>query len=417
MSSPLLTASPTAPPSAPSSTKQPAFDDACFKTPLPFNRKPRRGRGATSTTGGTRLNGYHSSGSTRGGRVGRPSGTARVTTPAPPPPSPKFVLHDVICPHTAAYLGALNLPLYASIKPTNDAKEVVHCDGEKPSTSTNTVKEESVEDSSNPGSSPKVTVLENGDCKVFKEEIHEENNESGAATSEGPKEVKKESTDSSTDSSTDKLPFVEEMIFDEYSLLLFTRLSDAQLFEKELETVRTREELEKKRIAAEKAARIEKLKRKIRARKRLIEKAARLQRKRLRAQKREKLRRERRSQHSALKKTIREAKALKKAAAAAGRVVIVDKELKKQWKALQAADSRRREEKARKRVEHEVRKEARRAKRDKKRGRKRRNDPNKATAAKKGKDTAAAGGGLAIMLSDLEESCSFRIDLERAFDD
>uniref|UniRef100_A0A158P5Z4 Ribosomal RNA-processing protein 14/surfeit locus protein 6 C-terminal domain-containing protein n=1 Tax=Angiostrongylus cantonensis TaxID=6313 RepID=A0A158P5Z4_ANGCA len=373
MSSPLLTASPTAPPSAPSSTKQPAFDDACFKTPLPFNRKPRRGRGATSTTGGTRPNGYHSSGSTRGGRVGRPS-------------------------------GALSLPMYASVESTNEAKEVVHCDGEKPSTSTNTIKEEAVENNSNPGPSPKPS-----------------------------------------ESSTNKLPFVEEMIFDEYSLLLFTHLSDAQLFERELETVRAREELEKKRIAAEKAARIEKLKKKIRARKvdefqqyfhlgtfsfpnlevnyfvriggvespllkiqqlsprvsvpayrhsRLIEKAARLQRKRLRSQKREKLRRERRSQRSALKKTIREAKALQKAAGATGRVVVVDKELKKQWKALQAADSRRREEKARKRVEHEVRKEARRAKRDKKRGRKRRNDPNKATAAKKGKDTAAAGGGL-----------------------
>lgn len=39
------------------------------------------------------------------------------------------------------------------------------------------------------------------------------------------------------------------------------------MFEKELEAVRAREELEKKRVAAEKALRIEKLKRKIRAKK------------------------------------------------------------------------------------------------------------------------------------------------------
>ncbi|EPB80056.1 hypothetical protein ANCCEY_00879 [Ancylostoma ceylanicum] len=115
--------------------------------------------------------------------------------------------------------------------------------------------------------------------------------------------------------------------------------------------------------------------------KRSIEKAARLQRKRLRSQKREKLRRERKSRHTLLKKTLRDAKAIQKAAAAAGSVVVVDKQLKKQWKAEQEADTRRREEKARKRVEHEARKEARRVKREKKRGRKRR-DPNK--AAKKG---------------------------------
>ncbi|VDO22630.1 unnamed protein product [Haemonchus placei] len=115
---------------------------------------------------------------------------------------------------------------------------------------------------------------------------------------------------------------------------------------------------------------------------RLIEKAARLQRKRLRGQKREKLRRERKSRHSLLKKAIRDAKAIQKAAAAAGKVVVVDKELKRQWKAAQEAASRRREEKARRRAEHETRKEARRAKRDKKRGRKRR-DPNKASSASK----------------------------------
>nr|CDJ87211.1 CBN-SRU-33 protein [Haemonchus contortus] len=162
----------------------------------------------------------------------------------------------------------------------------------------------------------------------------------------------------------------------------FTSVSLFMVFEKELEAVRAREEIEKKRLAAEKAIRIEKLKRKIRSKKRLIEKAARLQRKRLRGQKREKLRRERKSRHSLLKKAIRDAKAIQKAAAAAGKVVVVDKELKRQWKAAQEAASRRREEKARRRAEHETRKEARRAKRDKKRGRKRR-DPNKASSASK----------------------------------
>ncbi|KAJ1375045.1 hypothetical protein KIN20_038271 [Parelaphostrongylus tenuis] len=285
MSSSLLTASPNTTPTAPSSSKQPAFDDACFKTPLPFSRKPRRGRGATSTTGGTRLNGCHSTGSTRGGRVGRPSGTGRTVAPTPPQPSPKFVLHDVVCPHTAAYLGALNLPKYASVQPNSELREeVVHCDGEKPSTSSNAVKQEVVENNSTPGSSSKATILENGECKVFKEQKCEENKENGTATLDSSMESNKESSEDSSDTSTNKLPFVEEMILDEYSLLLFTRLSDAQLFEKELETVRAREELEKKRIAAEKAARIEKLKKKIRARKRSIEKAARLQRKRLRAQ-------------------------------------------------------------------------------------------------------------------------------------
>ncbi|KAK6050387.1 hypothetical protein COOONC_12108, partial [Cooperia oncophora] len=125
---------------------------------------------------------------------------------------------------------------------------------------------------------------------------------------------------------------------------------------------------------------------------RLIEKAARLQRKRLRGQKREKLRRERKARHSVLKKAIRDAKAIQKAAAAAEGSLWFDRRLKR----LEAA-SRRREEKARRRAEHETRKEARRAKRDKKRGRKRR-DPNKvSSASKKSKDAlnAIAGTGAA----------------------
>ncbi|VDL73294.1 unnamed protein product [Nippostrongylus brasiliensis] len=127
---------------------------------------------------------------------------------------------------------------------------------------------------------------------------------------------------------------------------------------------------------------------------RSIEKAARLQRKRLRGQNREKQRRERKSRHNQLKKTIRDAKALQKAAAAAGRVAVVDKELKRQWKAAQEAASLRREEKARKRAEHETRKEARRAKRDKKRGRKRR-DPSKSKKAKDASNSSSAAASAA----------------------
>ncbi|VDO67226.1 unnamed protein product [Heligmosomoides polygyrus] len=197
MSSSLLTASPSTQ-SAPSGSKQPPFDDTCFKTPLPFKKPRGRGRGATSANtggGGVRPNGYHSTGSGRGRGVGRPP--ARVVAPAPPPPPPKFVLHDVVCPHTAAYLGALSLPKYASVQPGNDVKEEAD----------------------------------------NKENI------------------------------TNKLPFVEETILDEFSLLLFTCLPDAQVFEKELDALRAREEIEKKRLAAEKAVRIEKLKRKIRSKK------------------------------------------------------------------------------------------------------------------------------------------------------
>ncbi|KJH50366.1 hypothetical protein DICVIV_03494 [Dictyocaulus viviparus] len=228
MSSSLLTASPSAS-VVPSSNKQAPFDDACFKTPLPFNRKPRRGRGAASTANATRLNGYHSSGTTRGGRVGRPCGTGRTAAPAPPPPSPKFVLHDVICPHTAAYLGALNLPMYASVQSNYKVKEeVVECDDEKPSTSTNQGKQEAIGD--NPGSNLKLTELENGEPEIQKTESSEESNENGAETAISSNQESKESVKNTNDDSPDKLPFVEEMILDEYSLLLFTRLSDAQLY-------------------------------------------------------------------------------------------------------------------------------------------------------------------------------------------
>ncbi|VDO79155.1 unnamed protein product [Heligmosomoides polygyrus] len=145
--------------------------------------------------------------------------------------------------------------------------------------------------------------------------------------------------------------------------------------------------------------------------KRQIEKAARLHRKRLRCQKREKLRAERKTRLSQLKKTIRDAKAVQKAAAAAGRVVVVDKELKKQWKAAQEAALRRREEKAKRRAEHESHKEARRAKRDKKRGRKRR-DPAKASSARFSLAIAEqANKGIGVCLADecfagfVEHSC------------
>ncbi|KAK6745305.1 hypothetical protein RB195_011808 [Necator americanus] len=394
MSSSLLTASPSTT-SAPSSSKQPSFDDTCFKTPLPFNRKPRRGRGAASAAagGGTRPNGYHSTGSIRGRGVGRPSGAGRAAAPQPAPPQPKFVLHDVACPHTSTYLGALSLPKFATVQPKSEIKEEVFDGNEvKASTSTPAIKEDVADERSDSGSGSSVILIENGECETGKEKTGEHAKENGATNSVGSSaETEGSSTsEDSKDGTNDKVPFVEEVIFDEYSLLLFTCVPDAQVFEKELEAVREREELEKKRIATEKALRIEKLKRKIRAKKRLIEKAARLQRKRLRGQKREKLRRERKSRHTLLKKTLRDAKAIQKAAAAAGSVVVVDKQLKKQWKAEQEADIRRREEKARKRVEHEARKEARRAKRDKKRGRKRR-DPSKAT--KKGRETTAAAGG------------------------
>ncbi|VDO22628.1 unnamed protein product [Haemonchus placei] len=270
MSSSLLTASPSTQ-SAPSSSKQqPAFDDACFKTPLPF-KKPRRGRGATSTAagGGTRPNGYHSSGSTRGRGVGRPP--LRTVAPTPPPPPPKFVLHDVACPHTAAYLGALSLPKFASVQPEGEVKEeIVDCDEEKPSTSKggDGVKEEVSDERSDSGSGSSVILLENGECDNTKEKTGEENKENGATSSTDSSEVsKEESTEDSKDNVTNKLPFVEETILDEFSLLLFTCLPDAQVFEKELEAVRAREEIEKKRLAAEKAIRIEKLKRKIRSKK------------------------------------------------------------------------------------------------------------------------------------------------------
>lgn len=263
-------------------------------------------------------------------------------------------------------------------------------DGEKPSTSKDkTVKEEVVDEVKKDSKfSSNVIWLEKEECDKQEQETGEANDTNGASTSSSSENSSKDSNEKcveNTRASTDKLPFVEETILDEFSLMLFTCLSDAQVFEKELDAVRAREELEKKRIAAEKAVRIEKLKRKIRSKKRLVEKALRLQRKRLRGQKREKLRRERKSRHSQLKKTIRDAKAIQKAAAAAGQVVVVDKELKKQWKSALEAAARRREEKAKRRVEHETRREARRAKREKKRGRKRR-DPNKATNTKKGKD-------------------------------
>ncbi|WKY01656.1 hypothetical protein Q1695_015569 [Nippostrongylus brasiliensis] len=396
MSSSLLTASPSTQ-STPSSSKQPTFDDACFKTPLPFKKPRGRGRGAASTAnaGGVRPNGYHSTGSGRGRGVGRPP--IRVVAPAPPPPPPKFVLHDVVCPHTAAYLGALGLPKHASVQPDGDDKGE-DCDREKPSTS-KVVKEEIVDDEKHePESGSSVILMENGECGAVKKKENEENKENGSAKStNGSKEAAEDDVDKK-DILTNKLPFVEETILDEFSLLLFTCLSDAQVFEKELEALRAREEIEKKRLASEKAARIEKLKRKIRCKKRSIEKAARLQRKRLRGQNREKQRRERKSRHNQLKKTIRDAKALQKAAAAAGRVAVVDKELKRQWKAAQEAASLRREEKARKRAEHETRKEARRAKRDKKRGRKRR-DPSKSKKAKDASNTSSAAAASAAAAS------------------
>lgn len=49
------------------------------------------------------------------------SASGRATAPQPAPPQPKFVLHDVTCPHTSTYLGELYLqvilaaPLLASI--------------------------------------------------------------------------------------------------------------------------------------------------------------------------------------------------------------------------------------------------------------------------------------------------------------
>ncbi|VDM66125.1 unnamed protein product [Strongylus vulgaris] len=186
MSSSLLTASPSST-SAPSSSKQPSFDDACFKTPLPFNRKPRgRGRGAASAAagGGTRPNGYHSTGSTRGRGGGRMSTGAKTAAPPPAPPQPKFELHDVACPNTSAYLGALNLPKFASIQPKSEVKEeVADCDEEKPSTSSQLVKEDATEERSDSGSASSVILIENGECETGKEKTGEQTKENGATNS------------------------------------------------------------------------------------------------------------------------------------------------------------------------------------------------------------------------------------------
>ncbi|KAK6017329.1 hypothetical protein OSTOST_17152, partial [Ostertagia ostertagi] len=160
-----------------------------------FYRKPRRGRGAASaaTGGGTRPNGYHSSGGTRGRGVGRPP--LRTVTPAPPPPPPKFVLHDVICPHTTAYLGALSLPKFASVQPEGEIKEeeIADCDEEKPSTSKGDgIKEEVSDERSDSGSGSSVILLENGECDSTKEKTGDENKENGATTSRDSSEVSKE---------------------------------------------------------------------------------------------------------------------------------------------------------------------------------------------------------------------------------
>ncbi|RCN50124.1 hypothetical protein ANCCAN_03729 [Ancylostoma caninum] len=232
MSSSLLTASPSTT-SAPSSSKQPSFDDACFKTPLPFNRKPRRGRGAAAATagGGTRPNGYHSTGSTRGRGGGRMSAAGRATAPQPAPPQPKFVLHDVTCPHTSTYLGALNLPKFASVQPKSEVKEEVDCDDEKPSTSSQVVKEDVTDERSDSGSGSSVILIENGECETGKEKTGEQAKENGATNSSDSSAETEDSTSSkdSRNNTTDKLSFVEEVIFDEYSLLLFTCVPDAQV--------------------------------------------------------------------------------------------------------------------------------------------------------------------------------------------
>ncbi|VDK52672.1 unnamed protein product [Cylicostephanus goldi] len=215
-----------------------------------FSRKPRgRGRGAASAAagGGTRPNGYHSTGSTRG-RGGRMSSGAKAAAPPPAPPQPKFELHDVACPNTSAYLGALNLPKFASIQPKSEVKEDnADCDDEKPSTSTRLIKEEIADERSNSGSGSSVILVENGECETGKEKTGEQSKENGAInSSESSAETEDSSTSSldkkeliepdskqhiiqSKDSTTDKLPFVEEVIFDEYSLLLFTCVSDAQV--------------------------------------------------------------------------------------------------------------------------------------------------------------------------------------------
>lgn len=160
------------------------------------------------------------------------------------------------------------------------------CDEEKPSTSRGKLKEELLDERSDSGSS--VILLENGECDAPKEKTGEDTKTNGSTPSRnGSKESVADTSEDNKENITNKLPFVEETILDEFSLLLFTCLPDAQVFEKELDALRAREEIEKKRLAAEKAVRIEKLKRKIRSKKRQIEKAARLHRKRLRCQKRE----------------------------------------------------------------------------------------------------------------------------------
>ncbi|KIH64756.1 hypothetical protein ANCDUO_04930 [Ancylostoma duodenale] len=196
-------------------------------------RKPRRGRGAAAATagGGTRPNGYHPTGSTRGRGGGRMSAAGRATAPQPPPPQPKFLLHDVTCPHTSTYLGALNLPKFASVQPKSEVKEEVDCDDEKPSTSSQVVKEDVTDERSDSGSGSSVILIENGECETGKEKTGEQAKENGATNSSDSSAETEDSTSSkdSKNNTTDKLSFVEEVIFDEYSLLLFTCVPDAQV--------------------------------------------------------------------------------------------------------------------------------------------------------------------------------------------
>uniref|UniRef100_A0A1I7XJX7 SURF6 domain-containing protein n=1 Tax=Heterorhabditis bacteriophora TaxID=37862 RepID=A0A1I7XJX7_HETBA len=396
----------------PGSSKQQPFDDSCFKTPLPVVRKSRRGRGGTTTNvGTTRHNGHYGQGASRGGRGGARS---RIIAPvAPQPPPLKFELHDMMCPHSSTFLGALNLPKLATEQPSRlksckvekwDTSSCIveknpHCALQTTVSEMKPVKTEMVENT--PGTS-KFDTEENGQIKVrlfihlrflhfritcvtpnfgffadknsllyyktglprlsiltLQAEIGFEC--SVGADSSEDKVIRRtqEETDKASEDNSIGLPFVDEIVIDEFSLLLFTCPQDEQVFNRELAVVRAREEAEKKRLAAEKSARIEKLKKRIRAKKRVIEKANRIQRKRARSQKRDRTRSERKSRHDTLKQVVRDVKARG----------TVDKALKKQWKVLR--------EKAKRKLDHEARKDARRAKKEKKKSRKRAKDPSK----------------------------------------
>ncbi|PAV62100.1 hypothetical protein WR25_07505 [Diploscapter pachys] len=160
----------------------------------------------------------------------------------------------------------------------------------------------------------------------------------------------------------EKIPFVQEIILDEYSVLGFTSMHDQKIFDDQIEALRLTELDKVKTKKAEKARRCTALRKKIKLRRYVILKYQRQQRKRQRFEKRERQIVERKAKYDTLKKLVKEA--IEKDE--------FSEELRTQWIQIREKRKKRREERRKRKSEHEARKEARRAGRPRRRNGKKR---------------------------------------------